>query len=269
MAFLPAALSFPSIDPFLFRFGSVGLSWYAFMYLLGFVLAYFILRRRFQKGFLRLKEKNQVGSLVTYCFYGLILGARLFYVFFYNPRYFLENPLEIPALWHGGMSFHGGLVGVILAMWWFGKRENAAFLNVADNVALCAPVGLFFGRIGNFINGELYGRTSDVPWAMVFPRGGPLPRHPSQLYEALGEGLLLALILWWVARRPRRDGTLSGLFVLLYAVFRFFIEFFREPDPQLGFILGPFSMGQVWCVAMLALAGFVLAVSRRGPSTPS
>ncbi len=263
MLALPAVLQFPQIDPFVFRIGSVGLSWYASMYVIGFTLSYFILRWRYRRGFFHLPDASAVSLLVTYCFYGLILGARLFYVLVYNPKYYFANPLEIPALWHGGMSFHGGLIGCILAMWLFGRRMKLPFLHVADNVGLGAPQGLFFGRMGNFINGELYGRAGDVPWAMVFPRGGPEPRHPSQLYEALLEGLVLSAILFAVARRPRRDGIIAGLFVFLYGVFRFFVEFFREPDPQLGYILGGLSMGQLWCVATSALGIVVFWFSRK------
>ncbi len=253
----PAALAFPQIDPFLFRVGPVGLSWYAFMYLLGFTCAYFLLRYRHRRGLFRLPQAGDVSLLVTYCFYGLILGARVGYVVFYNPQFYLEHPWEIPAIWHGGMSFHGGLGGTILAMYLFARRVKLPFYHVADNVGLCAPIGLGFGRIGNFINGELYGRVSDAPWAMVFPAGGPKPRHPSQLYEAFLEGPILWLILYATSRLQKKDGYVSCMLLVGYGVLRFVVEFFREPDPQLGTILGPLSMGQLLCLAMI-LAGFVL-----------
>lgn len=268
MVYPPALLIYPQIDPFVFRIGQFGLSWYAFMYLLGFTLAYFLLRYRFQKGALRLQDKSQVSLLVTFCFYGIILGARIFYVLFYNLSYYIEHPWEIPALWHGGLSFHGGLIGCIVAMYWFARREKAPFLNVTDNVALCTPVGLFFGRIGNFINGELWGRPGDVPWAMVFPRAGQVPRHPSQLYESLFEGLILAIILFTAARKPHFDGLIAGLLVFCYGLFRFFIEYYREPDAQLGLLVGNLSMGQLWCLAMM-IAGVIIIVIARNLSKKS
>lgn len=260
----PAALAFPQIDPFLFRLGPVGLSWYAFMYLLGFTCAYFLLRYRYRRGLFRLPQAGDVSLLVTYCFYGLILGARVGYVVFYNPQFYLEHPWEIPAIWHGGMSFHGGLAGTILAMYLFARRVQLPFYHVADNVGLCAPIGLGFGRIGNFINGELYGRVSDAPWAMVFPGGGPRPRHPSQLYEAFLEGPILWLILYATSRLQKKDGYVSCMLLVGYGILRFIVEFFREPDPQLGTVLGPLSMGQLLCLAMI-LAGFVLMVLLPAP----
>lgn len=255
----PAALSFPQVDPFIFKVGKLGLSWYAFMYVLGFAAAFFFLRYRYRKGALRLKTPDGVSLLVTYLFYGLILGARLGYVLFYNLKYYIERPLEIPAIWHGGMSFHGGLVGCVLAMWLFSRREQASFYNVADNCGMIAPIGLFFGRIGNFINGELYGRATDLPWGVVFPRGGPLPRHPSQLYEAILEGLVLFLVLWITSKLQKRDGMVSAMLLIGYGILRFPVEFVREPDPQLGTVLGPLTMGQLLCLAMVAAGLGVMA----------
>jgi phosphatidylglycerol---prolipoprotein diacylglyceryl transferase len=252
MKFL-AILQYPQIDPFIFRWGNVGLSWYAFSYLLAFILAYFILRYRMQKGVFRLPHSEDLWLLISYEFYGVVLGARIFYVLFYNLRYFWEHLWEIPAIWHGGMSFHGGLVGLILASILFGRRSGVPASHILDNLALCAPLGLGFGRIANFINGELYGRVSNVPWAMVFPQGGPQPRHPSQLYESFLEGPLLFLIVFLTTRRRPKDGTVAAVFVLAYGVLRFFEEFFREPDAQLGPILGPFSMGQLLCFAMIIM----------------
>lgn len=184
----PAVIPYPQIDPFMFRIGSKGLSWYAFAYMVTFVSGYFILRYRYRKGLIHFEKKEDVGLLITYLFYGVILGARLFYVLFYNPLYYLENPLEIPAIWLGGMSFHGGLVCGFLAMVIFSKRHRVSLWQMADSVGLVAPIGLCLGRLANFINGELFGRPTDVAWAMVFPGGGPEPRHPSQLYESFFGG---------------------------------------------------------------------------------
>jgi phosphatidylglycerol:prolipoprotein diacylglycerol transferase len=265
------ALIFPQIDPFVFRFKisghDIGLSWYAFTYLLGFSLSYLLLRHRFRKGLFRVPELADVSLLVTYCFYGIILGARLGYVVFYNWDYFKANPWEIPAIWHGGMSFHGGLIGLILAMWLYARKLKVPFYHVTDNVTLCAPIGLGFGRIGNFINGELYGRVTDSPLGMVFPRGGPLPRHPSQLYESVLEGLVLFLLLAYVIRKEKYDGIVSVMGLIGYGVLRFIVEFFREPDAQLGFIIGTLTMGQLLCLAMV-LGGIVVwwdAWRRSGP----
>ncbi len=260
---IPAALTFPQIDPFMFRLGPVGLSWYAFMYLLGFTCSYFLLRYRFKKGLFRPPELADVSLLVTYCFYGLIIGARLGYVLFYNLGFYLEHPLEIPAVWHGGMSFHGGLLGMLLAMGLYARRMKLPYYHVSDNVGLCAPIGLGLGRLGNFINGELWGRVTDVPWGMVFPRGGPQPRHPSQLYEAFLEGPVLWLILYTTSRVQKREGYVSCMLMIGYGVLRFIVEFFREPDAQLGTVLGPFSMGQLLCFGMILVGLVAMALLSR------
>jgi phosphatidylglycerol:prolipoprotein diacylglycerol transferase len=188
---------------------------------------------------------------------GLIVGARLGYILFYQfPDYinYLTHPLEIIAIWHGGMSFHGGLIGAVLAGFLFSRRRQVPFWQGADVVIVTAPVGIGFGRLGNFINGELFGRPSTMPWAMVFPTGGPMPRHPSQLYEAALEGLLLFIVLWMLKDRPFRPGTMVCLFLGGYGFFRFLVEFFRQPDPQIGLLLGLISMGQVLCLAMVISA---------------
>lgn len=204
------------------------------------------------------------GFLIFYLVVGLVTGARLGYIFFYqymNLPDYIHHPLEIIAVWDGGMSFHGGLIGIVIAGWWFSKRTKLPFWALADRVVIAAPIGLGLGRVGNFINGELYGRITNVPWGIVFPDGGPLPRHPSQLYEAFLEGLILFLILLWLSKRRMPDGFLLGTFLLGYGLFRFLIEFFREPDPQLGFVLGPFTMGQALCVIMAGLGILVLQCS--------
>jgi phosphatidylglycerol:prolipoprotein diacylglycerol transferase len=246
-----ATVTYPHIDPFIIHVGPIFLSWYSFMYVVGFVAAYFITRWRIRKKILPLKSEQLATVLIVDCLYGVILGARLFYILFYNLSFYIQHPLEIPAVWHGGMSFHGGLIGCIVAAFWFARRYKISFWHVGDTLALCAPIGLGFGRIGNFINGELYGRVTDAPWGMIFPDGGPLPRHPSQLYESFLEGIVLGTLLWLISRKRPKTGTLSALFLIGYGFMRFIVEFFRQPDLQLGTILGPFSLGQVLCLLMI------------------
>jgi phosphatidylglycerol---prolipoprotein diacylglyceryl transferase len=260
---LPALISYPPIDPYIFRIGKFGLSWYAFIYLFGFVIGYFVVRRRYRRGYVYLERADDLSLLASYEFYGVVLGARIFYILFYNLSYYLENPMEIPAIWHGGLSFHGGLVGGIVALWLFCRRHHGRMLQLMDNIGLAVPLALGLGRVANFINGELYGRVSHVPWAMVFPRGGPEPRHPSQLYEALLEGPVLFFLMWWVSTKRPRDGSVAAVGVMGYGVIRFFVEFFREPDPQLGEVWGPFSMGQIMSLAMV-LVGLVFLLLLRG-----
>lgn len=244
------ALSFPSIDPVLVRIGPLEVRWYGFMYLLGFLVGYLVIRSE-----LRRKDGpvpvEAADDLLFYLVLGLLVGARLGYALFYNLEAYLQAPWEVFAVWHGGMSFHGGLIGMIVSGWIFARRRGAPFLELADIGALAAPLGLMLGRIGNFINGELFGRVTTVPWGFVFPGGGPLPRHPSQLYEALFEGLMLFAILWWLRVRTRNPGEVLCAFLVGYGVFRFVIEFFREPDPQLGFIARWMTMGQILCVVMI------------------
>ncbi len=265
----PAVIPYPQIDPFMFRIGNVGLSWYAFNYIFTIVLGYFIIRHRYRKGEINLRDPKDLGTGTVYFFYGVILGARLFYVLFYNLNYYLEHPWEILAIWHGGLSFHGGLAGGIFAIWLFCRKYGAKFLQGLDMVALITPIGLGLGRFTNFINGELYGRVSDIPWAMVFPRAGSEPRHPSQLYESLLEGPVLFLVMWWVSRLRPRDGIITAVGILAYGIFRFLVEFTREPDPQLGYVLGPFSMGQLMCLAMILLGVAMLWWLKKNPARPS
>ncbi|EON87589.1 prolipoprotein diacylglyceryl transferase [Plesiomonas shigelloides] len=260
-------LTFPQIDPVIFHVGPLALRWYGLMYLVGFVFALWLAGRRAAKpnsGW----TKDEVENLLYAGFFGVFLGGRIGYVIFYNFGLFLDNPLYLFKVWDGGMSFHGGLIGVIVAMLVFAYRTKRTFFTVADFIAPLIPFGLGMGRIGNFINGELWGRVTDVPWAMVFPDGGPLPRHPSQLYEALLEGLVLFIILNLFVRRPRPTGSVSGMFLLFYGLFRIFCEFFREPDAQLGFFDGWLTMGQILSVPMvLGGLGLILWAYRRHPVT--
>ncbi len=249
-------LPFPSIDPVLIKIGPLQVRWYGLMYLLGFLGAYLLIARQPKARSIGLVGAH-LQDLIFHLAIGLIVGARLGYVLFYqfsNLAEYFRNPLEILAIWHGGMSFHGGLLGALLAGYLFCHRKKSPFWAVADCVIVTAPVGLGLGRLGNFINGELFGRPSSVPWAMVFPEGGPLPRHPSQLYEAGLEGLVLFLILWKLKDFDLKPGGMVCAFLAFYGVFRFVVEFFREPDPHLGLLLGFMSMGQILCLSMVGAA---------------
>ena len=244
------ALEFPEIDPIIFSVGPLSVRWYGLMYLIGFAFAMWWANRQAEKpnsGW----TKEQVSDLLFYGMLGVILGGRVGYVLFYQFSYFLENPLYLFRIDQGGMSFHGGTLGVITAIFIFAWTRKKSIFAVGDFVVPLVPVGLLAGRIGNFINGELWGRVSDVPWAMVFPTGGPLARHPSQLYEAFFEGLVLFLILLWFIKKPRPAGSVAGVFLLGYGVFRFCIEYFRQPDAQLGLFADFISMGQILSLPMI------------------
>ena len=239
-----------NINPILIDLGPIRVSWYGLMYVLGFLPSYLLVRYQMKKkdfGVSRLDVEN----LFFYLILGLIIGARLGYVLFYDLKMYLADPLEIFAVWHGGMSFHGGLIGVLIVGILFCWKNKKSFWTVADLFIVTAPIGLGLGRIGNFINGELYGRVTQVPWGMIFPKGGPLPRHPSQLYESGLEGGVLFLILWFLKDKKLPEGGLLAVFLSFYGLFRFIVEFFREPDPQLGFVLGSFTMGQILCSFMI------------------
>ena len=250
-----------NIDPILIELGPIRVSWYGLMYVFGFLASYLLVRYQMRRRDFGL-TKIEVENLYFYLILGLIIGARLGYVLFYDLKMYLSEPLEIFAIWHGGMSFHGGLMGVLIVGILFSWRNKKSFWKIADLFIVTAPIGLGLGRIGNFINGELYGRATQVSWGMVFPKGGPLPRHPSQLYESALEGGILFLILWFVKDRKLPTGSLLALFLSLYGAFRFSVEFFREPDLQLGFIIGHFTMGQVLSSFMIVV-GFILFLSLR------
>ncbi len=245
-------LPYPNINPEIIKIGPLSVRWYGLMYLIGFIASYLIVKGEIKRRGLRV-EKDFLENLYFYLILGLLIGARVGYVIFYNLPYYINHPLEVFAIWQGGMSFHGGLIGVILAAFIFTKTKKFDFFTLTDMLVITAPIGIGLGRIGNFINGELYGRITDVPWAMVFPEAGHLPRHPSQLYEAALEGVLLFVILWFLKDKFNRSGIISSLFLILYGIFRFFVEFFREPDPQIGYILGIFTMGQILCALMILI----------------
>lgn len=255
-------LPYPEINPEIIRIGPFAIRWYGLMYLLGFASSYLLVRYQIKKKGFKLK-KDFVEALYSYLILGLILGARLGYVIFYNLSYYIEHPLEILAIWHGGMSFHGGLIGSVIAGTLFCRKLKVDAWQIADLIIVTAPIGIGLGRLGNFINGELYGRVTDVPWAMIFPTGGQLPRHPSQLYEFFLEGVVLFIILWLLKDKTLKTGVLFSLFMIFYGTFRFFVEFFREPDVQVGFILGVFTMGQILSAAMVLLGTGIIYLRRR------
>ncbi len=246
-------LTYPHIDPVAISFGPIKVHWYGLMYLVGFLAFLWLGKRRARQERFPVKP-DDVGDMLFYGVLGVILGGRIGYILFYNLPQFLEDPLLLFKIWQGGMSFHGGLLGVITAMWLFQKKRGWGFWRTMDFVAPMVPIGLGAGRIGNFINGELWGRVTDLPWGMVFPFAGPLPRHPSQLYQALLEGLVLFVILWGYSSKPRPVGAVSGLFLLGYGVFRFGVEFVREPDAQMGYLaFGWLTMGQLLCLPMIIM----------------
>jgi len=253
-------MKYPQIDPVFFEIGPLQLRWYGLMYIIGFVCAYFALMHLSRRENYDINKK-EIEDLLAYGVVGLIVGARLGYCLFYNFGYYLSHPLKCLAIWEGGMSFHGGLIGLVLGGWLFSRLRNKSLIMLADMGALAATPGLFFGRIGNFINAELYGRVTDVPWGMVFPGAGGLPRHPSQLYEAFFEGIVLFVVLFFLSRKVRTRGILISVFLVGYGLIRFILEFFREPDPQLGFIIASITMGQVLSLLMVA-AGAVLLITR-------
>jgi phosphatidylglycerol---prolipoprotein diacylglyceryl transferase len=258
-------LSYPHIDPVIVQIGPLAVRWYGMMYLLGFGSARFLVGSRVKASRVSVTT-DEIDSLFVYLILGLVLGARLGYVVFYDLSASIKNPIEIFSIWHGGMSFHGGLIGSIIAGMIFTRKYKKNFWELSDLVIVTAPIGLGLGRLGNFINGELYGRVTSMPWGMVFPGGGPLPRHPSQIYEFILEGVVLFLILWSISGKGLRPGMVTASFIICYGLFRFIAEFFREPDPQIGFILGIFTMGQVLSVLMMVF-GVVIFLYRTGTKT--
>jgi phosphatidylglycerol---prolipoprotein diacylglyceryl transferase len=268
----PLSIPYPAIDPVALRLGPFSVKWYGLAYMAGLLLGWLYVKQLLQKselwpGGARPFAPEKADDLLLLMTVGVLFGGRLGYVLFYEPQFFAHNPLAIPAVWNGGMSFHGALIGSILAMLYFSRRVGANIWSVLDLSAAATPMGLFFGRLANFINGELWGRVSDVPWAMVFPGAGPWPRHPSQLYEALLEGALLFAVLFWLTHRRRtlqQPGLLAGVFLTGYGLARSLSEVFREPDPGHLFTIGPLTAGIVYSVPMI-VAGILIAraASRR------
>ena len=270
---MPTALiPFPSFDPVLVSIGPFAIRWYALAYICGILLGWLYARaiianERYWGGPAPMTILDY-DDFILWVTLGIILGGRAGYVLFYNLPHFLENPLEILQVWKGGMSFHGGFLGCVVAVIWFAHHRGVPTLSLGDVTCAVGPIGLLLGRLANFINGELWGRVTDVPWAMIFPAGGPFPRHPSQLYEAGLEGLVLLVILYLMVRAGalRRPGLILGSFAMFYAVMRSFCEFFREPDPQLGFLWAHTTMGMLLCIPLF-IFGAALTVSalRRQP----
>ncbi len=262
------ALPFPAIDPIAVSFGPFAIRWYALAYVAGILGAWWVARTVAGKpkfwGGKSPVTPNDTDDVIAWAAIGIVLGGRLGYVLFYNPAYFLANPLEIPILWRGGMSFHGGFLGVILALFLFARSRKIPFRSMLDIAALVTPIGLFLGRIANFVNGELWGRPSDLPWAIIFPGAGLEPRHPSQLYQAGLEGLLLfvALLVALKAGKLAYRGWLGGLFVAGYGVARIIGELFREPDSHIGYLWGGLTMGMLLSIPMLVLGAWMIATAR-------
>lgn len=261
----------PQFDPVAFSIGPIAVRWYGLMYLVGFVLFVVLGKYRARQQLLTGWHPRDVDDMLLYGVLGVILGGRLGYVLFYKPLYYLAHPLEIFAVWSGGMSFHGGLLGVLVAMWLFARRRGKRWLDVTDFIAPLVPLGLAAGRMGNFINGELVGRPTDVPWAMVFPQVDDLPRHPSQLYQFGLEGVLLFLLLWWYTSRRRPMGAPSGLFLAGYGVLRFVAEYARQPDDFLGTLAYGLTMGQWLSLPMMVIGLGMMRWARRhaGKSEPT
>lgn len=262
-------LTYPDINPIAIDLGLIQIRWYGISYVTGILLAWWLLRIRAVRLY-ELWSADQVADLIFYATVGIILGGRLGSVLFYNLPYYLEHPLGVFKIWEGGMSFHGGLIGVLTALWIFAARQKTGFFQVSDFLAPVVPVGLLLGRIANFINGELWGRPTDLPWGMIFPdpRAGNVPRHPSQLYEALLEGVVLFTILWWFSYRPRPVMAVSGLFLLLYGIFRGLVELVREPDQQIGFLAGGWlTMGMLLSAPMIVLGILFLSLAYRRRQT--
>ncbi|NJD08333.1 MAG: prolipoprotein diacylglyceryl transferase [Methylococcaceae bacterium] len=256
-------LTYPQIDPVAVSIGTFKIHWYGLMYVIGIAGAWWLGRWKADHG-LAPATREQVEDLVFYCAIGVVAGGRLGYTLFYNLPLFSHDPFAILRIWEGGMSFHGGLLGVFLAMWWYGRKIGTGFLRLSDFIGPLVPLGLFTGRIGNFINGELWGKPTDVPWAMAFPGAGPEPRHPSMLYEAALEGVALFLLLHWFSLKPRPVGAVSALFMLGYGTFRFAVEFVRLPDAHIGYLaFGWLTMGHILTLPMILVGLFWLAYAYR------
>jgi phosphatidylglycerol:prolipoprotein diacylglycerol transferase len=257
-------LTYPNIDPVAVHLGPVSIHWYGLMYLLGFVCCWAVCVARVRRDPGRGYTVDQISDMLFYTALGIILGGRIGYVVFYDWSDFTAHPWLIFAIWKGGMSFHGGLIGVILALWFYAHQTGKRLLEVTDFAAPAVPLGLAAGRIGNFINGELWGKVTDLPWGMVFPHAGPYPRHPSQLYEFFLEGVVMFTVLWWYSAKPRPRGAVSGLFLVLYGVFRFGIEFVRLPDAQIGYLaFGWLTEGQVLSFPMIIVGLLIMVVAYR------
>lgn len=265
------SLPFPNFDPIAIKMGPLAIRWYSLAYIGGILLGWWVIAKEHARKPIPNLSKSGLDDIITWAVLGVVIGGRMGYVLFYKPEYFIEHPSEILAIWQGGMSFHGGLIGVITAFILFSMKYKVRFFHMIDVVASAAPIGLFLGRIANFINGELYGRATDVPWAIVFPYGGPSPRHPSQLYEAAMEGVILFAILMYLLKRTNardKPGMLGGVFISGYAIARMIAECFREPDAFLGYFYELVTMGQLLSLPMLAYGLYLIFRNKDTRSMP-
>lgn len=267
---LVAVLPYHEIDPVAFSLGPLAIRWYSLSYIVGLILGWLYARWLADLPPQRM-TRTQIDDFLVWATLGVVLGGRLGYVLFYNFGTYMSDPLTVLKVWEGGMSFHGGLIGVLLATLFFTRKHGLPFLALADILACVTPIGLFFGRLANFVNGELFGRPSDVAWAMVFPAGGPEARHPSQLYEAGLEGLVLFILLYVFVRRGALEalGRLGGIFLFGYGLSRFVVEFFREPDAHIGFLFGASTMGQLLSVPMILFGLSLIVRSAKNPKQAS
>lgn len=263
-----AAFAFPPLDPVAFRLGPLAVRWYGLAYLAGFLFAWWMLKVLDERWGMGLGPDRRATTVLA-AVVGVVVGGRLGYVLVYGAGAYWRDPLSIFALWDGGMSFHGGLAGILLAGVWVSRRYGVPFLRLCDAGAVGTPAGLLFGRLANFVNGELWGRVTDVPWAVVFPRAGVLPRHPSQLYEAGLEGIVLGAVMLAMSRTKRPDGEMTGWMLGLYGVFRIFVEFFREPDAQMAFMPSWVTMGQLLSVPLVIVGAWLVWRARRAKPAPT
>ena len=261
-----SAIILPEFNKFAVQFGGFGIRWYAIAYLVGLLAGWYLLRREADKIDSPLRHET-VDILLNYVLFGIIIGGRLGYILFYNSAYYLAHPQAILRIWEGGMAFHGALIGIAVAVLLMARRHHLSFFVLTDRIALVVPIGLFFGRLSNFINGELYGRVTILPWAMVFPNSDNQPRHPSQLYEAGLEGLLLGtvMVILWHRGWLTQHGRVTGVLLAGYGVARSLIEFVREPDAQIGLLFGSVSMGQLLSVPMIMIGAYLI-VSKAAPN---
>ena len=256
-------LHYPDFNPIALQIGPLAVHWYGIMYLVGFALVWILGRWRIQHGKTNLSTRD-LEDIIFYCVLGVVVGGRLGYVLFYKPDEYLAHPIEIFYLWQGGMSFHGGLIGVLVVLFLFARSRGRTLLEIGDFVAPLIPLGLAAGRLGNFINGELWGRPTTLPWGMVFPQTQDgIPRHPSQLYEMCLEGFLLFAVVWWFARTPRPTGQVSAVFLMGYGLLRFLVEFTRQPDAFLGLLFADLSMGQLLSLPMVLAGALIFYLSAR------